>query len=191
MTLPEGVQPSGSVPDEVSVTSEETTSTTSTWVPTAEEPPASVAEDEETETPEEAASDAVLRQWAKDNGIDGVPASGRLSAAWREEITAAMAESQAQNPKEEGSANDTSFEPSTSEDEETESTTGGPKAAEPKAEVEPEPESETDADAEAQDEGDEVEAEEQAPVPPEREQMEYRSVFKAPNTWVSSQAFTN
>src|SRR5690242_7897546 len=36
-------------------------------------------------------TDAELRAWASANGIEGVPASGKLSAAWREQITAAMA----------------------------------------------------------------------------------------------------
>lgn len=36
-------------------------------------------------------SDADLRSWARDNGVEGVPGSGKLSAAWREKITIAMA----------------------------------------------------------------------------------------------------
>lgn len=151
MTLPEGVQPSGPV---------DPTPTSASSDPTVD--PAPVAEEE---TPEEAASDAALRQWAKDNGIEGVPTSGRLSAAWRDEITAAMADAQAQSPKVEASVSVTSSEPSTSDTAETAPPTGGPEVTEEEAAP--------------------------APIPLEREQMEYRSVFRPPNTWISSQTYTN
>lgn len=100
----------------------------------------------------EDASDAELRAWAKDNGIEGVPASGKLSSAWRDQITAAMAAKL--DPKEEVSVEGTSSESSISVETMTEETS-------------------TEDITE-----------------PEREPTEYRSVFKPPNTFVSSQAFT-
>ena len=125
------------------------------------EPPA-----DETETPEEAASDAALRSWAKDNGIEGVPASGRLSATWRDQITAAMAA--ALDPKEEASAEATSSESSTSSD---------------TTKTDPEEPTQEDGSTEAP-------VAEPAPVQPEFETGEYRSVFRAPETWVHSQTYT-
>lgn len=124
MTLPEGVRPSGPTePDGSKTPDVEVTSASS-------------------EAADESSSDAVLRTWARDNGIDGVPASGKLSASWRDQITAAMAEAQAEDPKVEDSAEGTSS-------------------------------------SELSDK-----------VAPEFEPAEYRSVFKAPNTWVTSQTFT-
>lgn len=70
----------------------------------------SVATEEPTTTEE--ISDAELRAWAKENGIEGVPASGKLSATWREQITVAMAA--ALDPKEEASVDAISTESSTS-----------------------------------------------------------------------------
>lgn len=109
------------------------------------------------ETSAEDASDAELRAWAKDNGIEGVPGSGKLSAAWREQITNAMAA--ALDPKDEASVEATSSESSTSLEtmNETSEEEVPPSAEEP----EPEPE------------------------------VEYRSVFQAPNTFVTSQQYTN
>lgn len=160
MTLPEGVQPSGPtdpVP-EATVSSEPAVEATpapepvvADLAPVVEEPPvdeASAAED---------ASDAALRAWARDNGIEGVPGSGKLSAAWREQITAAM--TAALDPKEEVSAEATSPESSISVETETTST----------SEENPHPTEE--------------------PKQPEPV-FEYRSVFEAPNTFVSSQAYT-
>jgi len=107
------------------------------------------------EAPEDAsaedASDAELRTWARDNGIEDVPGSGKLSATWRETITTAM--TAALDPKDEASAEDTSLASSTS----SETTTDGEEAS---PSTEPEP------------------------------VAEYRSVFQAPATWVSSQTFT-
>lgn len=113
----------------------------------------------------EDASDAQLRQWAKDNGIEGVPASGKLSATWREQITGAMADAlndvaTALDPKGEDSAEATSSESSTLL-----------KAKAEKASEEPV-----------------VEDKESAPAEPPV--VEYHSVFEAPNTYVTSQAFT-
>ena len=102
-------------------------------------------------TAAEDASDAELRTWARDNGIDGVPATGRLSATWREQITAAIA---------------AAAEPPLIEEEPVELV-----VEEPAAEEEPE-------------------AEEVKPVAPEWETGVYRSVFKAPDTFVTSQAYT-
>lgn len=154
MTLPEGVQPSGPTSDEPTVAEEPLVTETVTT------DDASTAED---------ASDADLRAWAKDNGIEGVPASGKLSAAWREQIVDAMAEKL--DPKEEDSAGTTSTESSTS----VETKTGEePLSGEKDSSSEPEKEV----------------AEEPEVVQPEREPTEYRSVYKAPNTFVSSQAFT-
>lgn len=74
---------------------------------------APVAPEAEPDTSAEDASDAALRAWAKDNGIEGVPGSGKLSAAWRDQITAAM--TAALDPKEEASAEVASPESSSSE----------------------------------------------------------------------------
>lgn len=155
MTLPEGVQPSGPTSDETTVAEEPlvTESVTTDDAATAED-----------------ASDADLRAWAKDNGIEGVPASGKLSAAWRDQIVSAMAEKL--DPKEEDSAGTTSFESSTSV--ETTNTEEELLSGENDSSSEPEEEA----------------AEEPEVVQPEREPTEYRSVYKAPNTFVSSQAFT-
>jgi len=149
MTLPEGVQPSGPTPVEAPVapvvepTSEATVeSTSSEGTVTAEAPEDASAED---------ASDAELRMWARDNGIEDVPGSGKLSATWRETITTAM--TAALDPKDEASAEDTSLASSTS----SETTMDGEEAS---PSTEPEP------------------------------VAEYRSVFQAPATWVSSQTFT-
>lgn len=105
----------------------------------------------------EAASDAELRAWAKDNGIDGVPTSGKLSTSWREQITAAMAA--ALDPKAEASVEATPPESSTSVETMTE-------------------EKETGF------------GESSTQTKPEFEPVEYRSVFQAPNTFVTSQTFT-
>jgi hypothetical protein len=110
----------------------------------------------------EDASDAQLRQWAKDNNIEGVPASGRLSSSWREQITNSMISSL--DPKEEDSAEDTSSTETsslTTEEETASSTTEGEAVEEP-----------------------------EVPVQPEFETGTYRSVFKAPDTFVSGQAYT-
>jgi hypothetical protein len=139
VTLPENVSPSG--PTE-----------TPPEVPAAE-PVVEVAPVVEEETPEEVASDSALRAWAKDNGIEDVPSSGRLSATWRDQITAAMTDALTSDPKEEASAEPTSTESSTS----VKTTTEPP-----------------------------------VPVRPEFDNPynEYRSVFKAPDTFVTGQAFT-
>lgn len=104
---------------------------------------------EPVETPEDA-SDAKLRAWARENGIEGVPGKRTpLSTEWREGITNAM--TAALNPKAEDSAGVTSSEPSASPETTTEPLSGE-KTSEPV--------------------------------------VEYRSVFQAPNTFVSSQAYT-
>jgi hypothetical protein len=120
MTLPEGVQPSG--PTETPTVEDDTAAT---------EP---VTTDEDTTV--EDATDAELRAWARDNGIEGVPASGRLSATWREQITAAM--TAALDPKEEGSAEATTPESSTSV-EETTTETDTPDGESPSPSTESEP----------------------------------------------------
>ena len=133
--MPVAPEPEASEPD------------TSTPAVTAEEP----------ESPEEVASDAALRAWAKDNGIEDVPASGRLSASWRDQITSAMAA--ALDPKDEDSVESTSPDSSTSTETKEKTTT-------PESESEPAPAAES--------------------IP----EVEYHSVFKPPNTFMSSQAFT-
>jgi len=94
----------------------------------------------EPEVDPEDASDAQLRTWAKDNGIEDVPANGKLSAAWREQITAAMAGALAVDPKAEVTAEATT-EPSTLKETTTEkagtSTTG--EETTPPTEPEPAP----------------------------------------------------
>jgi len=160
MTLPEGVQPSGPTEAPVETAPEATASTE----PAVEVPTVEVVPEE---TPEEIASDAALRAWAKDNGIEDVPASGRLSAAWREQITAAMAA--ALDPKDEASAEtEDSSASSTSEMVTTEETT-------------------TDGES-----GEESTSAPTEPVQPEFDNPsgEYRSVFKAPAEWVHSQVYT-
>lgn len=166
----------------------------------AAEEPAPV--DDPTTAVREDASDAELRAWAKDNGIEDVPTSGRLSSAWRETIINAMAAALAADPKEEVSAETTSTDSLTPESETvpeetvtTEETTtlsadgevSSLSTEEPEAEVEAAP-VETEPEATV-DEEPEVE-EEKKPVAPEFETGTYRSVFKAPNTFVSSQAYT-
>lgn len=109
----------------------------------------------------EDASDAQLRAWARENGIEDVPGSGKLSAAWREQITAAMAAELAMDPKDEGSV-----EPASSKSSPTTETTS------------------TTGDSTDQENSGSTEEETPEPAP------EYRSVWQAPETWVSSQAFT-
>lgn len=129
---------------------------------------ATAAAAEAEETPAELAADAQLRLWAKANGIEDVPASGRLSAAWREQITTAMTAALVADPKEEASAGTTSTESSDSSSSET--TT------------------ETPSDGPT----DEVKLEQPAlPNIPEFETGTYRSVFYPPNTFVSSQYYTS
>lgn len=125
--------------------------------PAAVEPEAPVVVEPVVEDPEDA-SDAALRAWAKDNNIEGVPGSGKLSAAWREQLTSAM--SAALDPKEEGSVKPASPESSSSE---TTSTTG---------------------DSTDQESPGSTEEEKPEPAP------EYRSVWQAPETWVSGQTYT-
>jgi hypothetical protein len=153
MTLPEGVKPSSGAeetPVEPTIAEE----------PVVTEPV--ITEDSTTED----ASDAALRAWAKENGIEGVPASGKLSAVWRDQITTAMAV--ALDPKDEVSvAPEDSPESSTSE------TTTEEPASGSSGEEETSPPTE-----------------EPVAVQPEFETGEYRSVFKAPNTFVSGQAYT-
>lgn len=120
--------------------------------PAPVEDPAMAAED---------ATDAELRAWAKDNGIDGVPASGKLSATWRDQITAAMAAAAEPVVEEETVVDSTDESTPDSTEEET------------LAEEEPE-----------------VEAEEVKPTGPEWESGVYRSVFQAPNTFITSQEHT-
>lgn len=174
MTLPEGVQPSGPTEALVEPASEPTTEAPVEPVPEPETDPAPSetvddAASAEEETPEEVASDAALRAWARDNGMEDVPSSGRLSAVWRDQITAAMAA--ALDPKDEASveAEDSSAS-STSEmvTTETETTPEEPGGDGPSASTEP------------------------VPVQPERDNPtgEYRSVFYAPNTFVTGQAYT-
>jgi hypothetical protein len=113
------------------------------------------------DTSAEDASDAQLRAWARDNGIEDVPGSGKLSAVWREQITAAMAADLAMDPKDEGSV-----EPASSKSSPTTETTS------------------TTGDSTDQKNLGSTEEESPEPAP------EYRSVWQAPETWVSSQAFT-
>lgn len=54
--------------------------------------------DDPTTEVNEAAPDAELRAWAAENGIEGVPASGKLSAQWRTDILAAMEAAAAEVP---------------------------------------------------------------------------------------------
>jgi len=115
--------------------------------------------DSEPEVPsEDDASDAQLRTWARDNGIEDVPSSGKLSAAWREQITAAIAADLAMDPKDEGSVKPVS--PTSSE---TTSKTG---------------------DSTYQENLGSAEEEKPESAP------EYRSVWEAPDTWVSGQTYT-
>ena len=160
MTLPEGVQPSGPTEPAVVAASPEPAVGTGTVI---EDPVVTdSATTEDSVTAAEDTTDAQLRLWAKDNGIEGVPASGRLSAFWREKITAAMASTL--DPKEEDSVVDTSSpESSTSVEttmEETETGTSGEETS--------------------------PSTEEPVKVAPEFETGEYRSVFKPPNTFVNS-----
>lgn len=170
MTLPEGVAPSGPTapaPDpapEPTVTEAPVVSEPVTTDPavTAEEP---APVDDPTTAVNEAASDAELRTWAKDNGIEDVPASGRLSAAWRDQIIAAMAA--ALDPKAEVSAVATPPESSTSVETTMTEEEPGSSGEEASASTEP--------------------------VQPEFDNPwgEYRSVFQAPDTFMTGQAFTN
>jgi hypothetical protein len=157
MSLPQNIEPSADKPAETSV-------------PDAPEP---VVVAEEEETPEEIASDSALRAWARDNGFEDVPTSGRLSAAWREQITNAMAA--ALDPKDEVSAEATSSDSSIS----VETTTEDPSSTDPEGSTD-------ESNLDSTDEENPVEE----PVAPEFETGQYRSVFKAPNTFVSSQAYT-
>lgn len=161
MSLPQNIQPAEPVKSTVAedpVVSE----------PDTTEDTATVEEDAS-----EDASDSQLRQWAKDNGIEGVPASGRLSATWRDQISAAMAAAlndmaTALDPKDEDSAEATSSDSSTPMETET---------------------TDDSTDQSNLDSTNEENAE-PAPVAPEFETGTYQSVFKAPNTFVTSQAFT-
>lgn len=135
--------------------------------PVFDEAAAAKAESQE-EIAAEDASDAQLRAWAKDNGVEGVPTSGRLSAVWRENIILAMTRALALDPKDAGTAQATTpTDSSTSSDTETETTSeeGLDKPAEVKLELP-------------------LEKPLATPV------VEYRSVWEAPNTYVSSQTFT-
>jgi len=176
MTLPEGVSPSGPTP-----VPEPALETTVTEAPVVTEPVTSDASvTVEEETPEEIASDAALRAWAKDNGIEDVPTSGRLSAAWREQITIAMAAALA--PKEEASAEDTSSEPSTSSETMTEEELSGipwiPDSTELK-------DLRNDLNFALEKDLENLKKEWK-----EEQVVEYRSVFEPPNTWVTSQHYT-
>ncbi len=153
MTEPEGTQPK--VDLEATVT----------------EPPV-VTEPVATEEPvtAEEVSDAELRAWAKDNGIEGVPASGKLSASWREQITTAMVA--VLSPKDEASVDNTSTELSIS------MTTDSTDQENPDS---------TDEESSPVEKTPVV----VAPVAPEFESGEYRSVFRAPNTFVTSQTYTS
>lgn len=164
MTLPEGVQPSG--PTDPVVTPEPVSSTESVSSEVAD---GTVLVDDPATAVDESASDAELRAWARDNGLTGVPTGGRLSAAWREQIVTAMAA--ALDPKEEASA-----EPSPTSDSSTPVTTGT-------TTVEMTVVSSTGEETSL--------STEKTPVQPEfAHGGEYRSVFYAPNTFVSSQTFT-
>jgi hypothetical protein len=81
--------------------------------------PDPVLVDDPTTSVDEAASDADLRAWAKDNGIEDVPASGRLSATWREQILAAQAAAAAPVVEEETVVDSTDQSTPDSTDEET------------------------------------------------------------------------
>lgn len=81
--------------------------------PVTEDPVVTEPVTTEDQVTAEDASDAALRAWAKDNDVEGVPGSGKLSAAWREQLTNDMAA--ALDPKVEASAETVSPESSTSE----------------------------------------------------------------------------
>ena len=188
MTLPEGVQPSGPT-DPVAAADPEPTVTeapvvtepvTSEPAVTADAPASSdpaVEEPAPVDDPDtavnEAASDAELRAWAKDNGIEDVPASGRLSAVWRDQIVAAMAA--ALDPKDEASVEPSLPESSTSP--ETTMTETTP---------------EESSSGESPSASTEVPATGPGSNQPEFAHggAEYRSVFYAPNTFVTGQNFT-
>lgn len=122
----------------------------------------------------EGTSDADLRAWAKDNGIDDVPASGKLSVSWRETITNAMAA--ALDPKDEGTA-------------ETTSTTSSTPETETKSETEwiPDPE---EREALKADLDEALAADLQLLKEAEEPVVEYRTPWVAPETWVTGQAYT-
>lgn len=130
---------------------------------------------------DESASDAELRAWAKDNGVEDVPTSGRLSAAWRETILTAMAA--ALDPKEEASAEATSTpEVSTSSDTVTEEI--------PTTETVSTPDGESTSVPTEEPVSEDEEPGDPRLDMPEFETGEYRSVYKAPDTFVTTQAFT-
>ena len=128
-----------------------------------------------TEPTTEETSDADLRSWAKDNGIEDVPTSGKLSVSWREKIVNAMAK--ALDPKEEASAPTTSTTSSTPKTE-TKSE-GEPWIADPaeRAAFDAGFKKALDKDLEA------IKEEEPEPEP-------YRTPWVAPDTWVTGQAYT-
>lgn len=143
-------------------------------------------------------SDATLRAWARDNGIEDVPASGKLSATWREQITNAMANALALDPKEEVSAEVTLTEPAPSlETVTTEETTTETVST-------PDGESTSPSTEESKPEGSFVKGDSAFDSPntfstsqtvdvseeKPKDAVEYHSVFEAPNTFVTSQAFT-
>lgn len=118
------------------------------------------------DTSAEDASDAALRAWARDNGVEGVPASGRLSASWREQITSAMAAASL-DPKEEATAEATSTDMSTSE---TTTEDGEPWISDPEelAQLKEELDAALEAD----------------------KVVEYRTPWEPPDTWVTGQSYT-
>lgn len=182
MSLPQNLQPDPAPVAEESTTTTTTETTTVSTEETVTTPdPAASTDPAPTETPEEIAaedaSDAQLRAWAKDNGIDGVPASGRLSATWRDQITAAM------NAAAEAAAAPAEESP-----------------AEPEAEPEIVSTDQSSPDSTEEESPAEAEEEVAAERPltgPGSDQPEfahggpdYRSVFQAPDTWMTSQAYT-
>jgi len=175
VTLPEGVQPSGPTEDPTATEAEATvTEAPVVTEPDTTEVPATVEE------PAEDATDAELRAWARDHGMENVPTSGRLSAAWREQITAAMAAA-ALDPKEEASAEATSTEPSTSET--TTEDAGQPWITDPAelAQFKDDIEAALEADAKLA---------AAKPFVAEEPVVEYRTPYVAPDTWVTGQAYT-
>lgn len=188
MTLPEGVQPSGpsepatdSTVTEAPVVTEPATTDPTTTVDAPAFSDATVEEPAPVDDPDtavnEAASDAELRAWAKDNGIEDVPASGRLSATWRDQIVAAMAA--ALDPKDEASVEPSSPESSPTPETMTETTLEEPSSGEsPSASTEEAP-AEKPLTGPGSDQ-------------PEFSHggTEYRSVFQAPNTFMTGQNFT-
>jgi hypothetical protein len=146
--------------------------------PVFDEAAAAAKADAAEEIAAEDASDSQLRAWAKANGVEGVPAGGRLSAVWRENIILAMTKALGSDPKDEGTATAT-----------PEADSPGASATSTSTETVTE-ETRTEVALEKP-----VEVKLEQPLKPIQAEFdnpsgEYRSVWKAPDTWVTSQTFT-